>query len=172
MTASVRISRKTARLALDILVPDPITNRAIAELTAALAPKRVKPIRKQRLAAKKAKRASKKEARSDVRAAVVARANGACECGCGGWFGFGFAAETMDHFWGKARSESLESCWALRWDCHQRKGAGPSAEWLGRWMRHCLKHGYAQQFKKASDKLASDVDIVKAGAISAKAVAR
>jgi len=80
----------------------------------------------------------------DVRAAVLRRAldSGAlCECGCGEDLAT-FGGE-VDHFFGKARDESAESCWVLTRDCHYQKTNNiPSAAWwLKSFIRHQRKHG-------------------------------
>lgn len=77
----------------------------------------------------------------DIRAAVLARANGLCEC-CSTTLSL-FGGQ-LDHFWGKARDESVESCWMLTVDCHYQKtnSIPSSAFWLRAWIRHLRKYGY------------------------------
>lgn len=104
----------------------------------------------------RAKRETKREATRRIRAAVANRAGLECECGCGRWFrGVGGEAQ-LDHFEGKARNESAESCWLIRADCHEWKTRNsPSAShWLKLFVRHCDRHGYAEQARRTRDRLA------------------
>jgi 5-methylcytosine-specific restriction endonuclease McrA len=88
------------------------------------------------------KRATKKAKRQGVRALVMARAEGRCEhCD---------AAETnfspleLDHFFGKARSESAETCWALCRQCHRNKtdNTPSAASWLMAFITHAGFSGF------------------------------
>jgi hypothetical protein len=125
---------------------------ALEELRAALRPKSKKTwatSRKQ----KREKKAAKKEKRAAVREAVMMRALGYCECGCGN-----YVRETaleLDHFWGRARSESVESCWALS-KCHHwfKTHNEPSAEyWLKKFAKHCERHGFTDEAARARARL-------------------
>lgn len=91
-------------------------------------------------------------ATGDVYRAVAERAGDFCECGCGQRFsprGILTGQPEMDHFLGRARAESLESCWLLRWDCHRTKTLNrPSrAYWLRVFLKHCQRHGYTETAK-------------------------
>lgn len=103
----------------------------------------------------KKKRTKKQETRA-IWDAVFTRAGAHCECGCGLQFGGGAATAELDHFEGRARSESVESCWLLRRTCHRYKSESvPSAAaWLQTFIWHCKKHGYRAQAKKAEARLA------------------
>lgn len=94
----------------------------------------------QRKIEKAEKRLAKKGARSAVRLAVEVRAKGSCE-----------ACELaslhpleMDHFYGRARSESVETCWMLCRGCHREKTENlPSRRhWDVEFRIHCRWHGY------------------------------
>lgn len=88
---------------------------------------------------------------ADVRAAVLARANGNCEC-CGiSLVTFG---GQLDHFEGRKVAETVENCWMLSVDCHYQKTQNiPSAAWwAGRFLKHQRKHGY--DTSKTASKLA------------------
>jgi hypothetical protein len=84
-----------------------------------------------------------------VRAAVVTRAAGRCEC-CGGEVSV--SRGHMDHFFGRARSELVETCWFLcssphgEGGCDEKKTANKPTRlfWLLRFKRHCALHGYAR----------------------------
>lgn len=104
--------------------------------------------------AREEKRAAKREATRAVRAAVLERARGQCECGCGRPFVLG--GPELDHFFGRARAESVQACWALRSDCHHRKTtATPSAEaWFERFRAHCIRYSYWAEAKRAASRLA------------------
>lgn len=107
-----------------------------------------------RLAANEAQRQTKRERRSEVRAAVVARAGGRCErilgepghatgrCGAPG--------VEMDHMHGRAREESIESCWLHCVLCARAKTENrPSrAYWLWNFGQHAMAHGYDEQVAK------------------------
>lgn len=157
MTASIRISRRRATIILDLLLPKTPSSpwesveheRSVAELRAACAPK-------PRSSAKKKterKRKSKTVETKRIRKAVAKRAGLVCECGCERWFkGFDGAAQ-MDHFWGKAREESVESCWMLRAQCHDQKTTNTPNRmtWLRLFEAHAKKHGYAEQARHADE---------------------
>jgi hypothetical protein len=89
-----------------------------------------------------------------------ARARGKCEC-CGQPFGFGFAAPTVDHMFGRAKAEEIEfNCWVLRGDHHAAKTDNkPSAiHWLLKFIAHCGRYrhgenGYATAALAAQKKL-------------------
>jgi hypothetical protein len=80
-----------------------------------------------------------------VAEAVIERAAGRCEC-CDRPFAGdeGRGRLTSDHMQGRARSESLETCWALRMDCHESKTANdPSApHWLAKFALFAKRHSY------------------------------
>lgn len=99
--------------------------------------------------------------------ALAARARGRCEC-CGEPFGSGFAAPTVDHFFGRSKANEVEfTCWVLRADHHRAKTDNyPSARhWLTKFIRHCGRwarkapvlgsgpDGYAESALMAQSKL-------------------
>jgi hypothetical protein len=140
---------------------------------------KVRPLRRKRTAEEKASKAaklSKRAARhrrtSDVRIPVMKRAGLVCECGCKRWFkGFAGAA-TMDHFFGKARAESVETCWALRADCHAEKtdnklhGKTDRAAWLRKFIAHCDRYGYSAAAEEARAELESQAILAEAAALT------
>ncbi len=71
-----------------------------------------------------------------VYAAVSARENGRCACGCGQRISPGHA----DHFFGRAKAEETEfNVWLLHPLCDLRKTQNkPTA---GYWLRLCSEHG-------------------------------
>jgi hypothetical protein len=160
VSARVSISRRSA-LALADEYPNPGLDRALAELRSALRPRPVKALKKARREKTKEKRLLKKGATAVVRALVMERAGNRCECGCGihfsgeNWRSFANEAE-MDHFAGRGRRESLESCWALTRHCHHNKTRNwPSTEhWLTAFLIHCERHGYAAEATKARNRFA------------------
>lgn len=89
------------------------------------------------------KRATKKEHRAEVRAAVMMRAGGRCErCG---EYGELLDALEWDHFFGRHEGdETIERTWALHRTCHSLKTRGsPSrGHWLDAFTAHCERHGY------------------------------
>lgn len=103
---------------------------------------------------RKPKPKEKRQATADVRAAVLERANGLCECGCAR--PFVLRGPELDHFFGRARSESVESCWVLRSDCHHRKtnNVPNAAVWLEKFRAHCVHYNYWDEAKKAGRRLA------------------
>lgn len=154
---TVKLSTKTARAILVCLEENGLGAPVAAELRAALrpSPKKREATRAKRKA-RESKAKTKREATSEVRAAVMARADMECECGCGQWFGGLLGAAELDHFWGKARAESVETCWALASHCHRLKtNNNPSARhWLLRFHAHCENHGYTTEAARARDRLA------------------
>jgi 5-methylcytosine-specific restriction endonuclease McrA len=149
MSASVRISAKAARSAYEHLDP---ASPAAKELKAALAhASRASATRRTLRKPKEAKRKAKREARGEVRAAVMDRAHGRCEC-CGS----GDGLLELEHFFGRARAESLETCWALCRACHRSKTDNdPSAAWwLKRFARHCEHYRYSEAEARARKRLA------------------
>lgn len=173
--STVRISRKTAlnlRGYLWALQPQrgSIADDCLAALDAALKPKQSKPIAVASRKAKAAKKLGKHARWREVRDAVYERAGGYCECGCAKPF-VGFrGARTPDHFFGKARAESIETVWALRVDCHERKTLNePSAEhWRDRFVLHCERHGYHEAAQKARALTERDLLVLQAAEISAR----
>lgn len=102
-------------------------------------------------ATKAARKATKAEARRAVRHLVEERAAGRCEvAGCGG-----FGLE-MDHFWGRAREESVESCWMLCHLCHRMKtnNMPDRIAWLETFRGHAAVNGYVAQVDKCDSALA------------------
>lgn len=88
-----------------------------------------------------------------LRAAVFLRASDACES-CGRYIDF--ASGRLDHFFGRAKAkESPANCWALCVDCDSRKTANaPSAAcWLGQFILHATRYGYAAEAERAGAKL-------------------
>lgn len=149
---SVRISAKTAQVALDILVPSQWTNRAIAELEAALKPKRSVKLARAR---KAVKAKTKREETAEIRAAVMKRADGACEA-CRRLFTEDMPGQ-MDHMFSRREPQTERSCWALCFGCHKIKTLNsPSAEaWLRGFWGHALKHGFREEAERARRRLES-----------------
>jgi hypothetical protein len=88
-----------------------------------------------------------------VRRAVFARAAGRCEAGgCPG------EPTAMDHFFGRARSELVETCWALcaEHDFQKTNNLPGRRFWLLRFRRHAEKHGYGKAMQMADQQLALD----------------
>lgn len=104
-----------------------------------------------------AERAERTGATRATRGAVVSRAGGRCEC-CGAEVTS--RSGELDHFFGRARSELVETCWLLcngqEGGCHLGKTMNmPSRRfWLVRFHRHALKHGYARALQLAEQQLA------------------
>jgi hypothetical protein len=121
--------------------------RVAAELRSALKPRTRKafvtaPTRKQT----KAKKGRTKKAQTkDIRAAVMARADGKCEA-CGRPPSF-FSLE-MDHFFGRVRvKQSERNCWGLCHVCHEdkTKNSPDPGHWLHRFWAHAEEHGYPEE---------------------------
>lgn len=96
----------------------------------------------------KAKSKAKKEARREVREACVARADGVCEA-CSRWTG---ESLHLDHFHGRAREESVESCWMLcpRCDSEKTENRPTRIYWLRVFRDHAIRRGYAAQVHKCA----------------------
>jgi 5-methylcytosine-specific restriction endonuclease McrA len=116
-----------------------------------------------RLAAKAGKRSTEKATEKANREAVMARADFRCEritsdprdppgqrgkperCG--------MRATERDHFWGRARDESVEGSWALCTHCHRAKTENKPDRWYWLWSfyEHAKQRGYWVQQNKALD---------------------
>ena len=64
-------------------------------------------------------------------------------------------AMELDHFRGKARAESVETCWALCRPCHREKTDNKPSRihWLTLYARHCAIHRYTEALKWALDEI-------------------
>jgi len=121
--------------------------RAQAELERAVERKAPSPSKK----ARESKREAKRDRTAAVRELVMHRARGQCEfCTATS------AALELDHFAGRARSESVESCWALCFSCHRAKtnNAPSAAYWLERFISHCERLGNWGEAARARSRLA------------------
>lgn len=149
MSRHVNLSRKYAAAlieALDGASLSPIEAMALEALRQGLKPKPVKEYAPKKTTPRKAPGTSKRA----VYKAVAKRAGVMCECGCGRSFGQFFGMPTVDHFWGVARSETVESCWRLRWDCHRQKTESipTRSAWFAKFISHCDRYGYSEQANK------------------------
>lgn len=99
---------------------------------------------------KQRKKSDRTERRAEVRRLVMERAKGHCEC-CG----ISDALE-LDHFFGRARSESVPTCWALCPGCHRAKTLNrpDAAFWYQAFSYHCEPHGYQDAANMARNRLA------------------
>jgi hypothetical protein len=118
--------------------------------------KRVRVKAEPRVKAKAEKRASKVSAWKSVKAAVRARSGGKCEMRWLPEEGGGYCilpAASTDHFWGRAREESVESCWHLcaTHDREKTENIPTRVLWLRRFYMHAFRNGYHGQMDKASD---------------------
>jgi 5-methylcytosine-specific restriction endonuclease McrA len=103
-----------------------------------------------------AKRRAKRTETSAIYEEVAKRAPNTCECGCGRPFLASMLdAPTMDHFFGRARAESVDTVWRLRAECHRAKTDGwPDAGgWLVKFIEHCDFYGYESAREKAVARL-------------------
>lgn len=101
---------------------------------------------------------TKAEHRRDVYAAVDARSHGCCES-CWVETHTQIPGVSRDHFWGRAREESVESVWRLCATCdHDKTNNRPNRKWwLGRFRRHAMLHGYAEQAEKVDRAVALEI---------------
>jgi len=78
--------------------------------------------------------------------AVAERAGNCCEC-CG----MSGGVLELDHYEGRAVSETVETCWMLWREHHAQKTRHePSAVmWALRFAQHCLRHGYVEAAQRA-----------------------
>lgn len=96
--------------------------------------------------------------RAAIRAEVVARAGGLCEA-CLQPLRPEDPGELDEFFGGSGRRRQLmavDTCWLLGHTCHQDKSANrPDAKhWIGLFVTHCGRHGYAEAAALASRRLA------------------
>lgn len=160
MSASVRISRRAALAILealrpaDLIVPSEIieATRARAELEKALQPKRSVLARRKRTRAKKDEKNAETAA---IRAHVMLRAGGKCECGCGS--AITGATAHMDHFFSRRERQTVRNCWALHSCCDAAKTLNTPNRgvWLQKFIGHCVVHGYDVEAEMARARFAS-----------------
>lgn len=89
----------------------------------------------------------------NLRGEVFERSGFACECGCHRYL---YDEGQLDHFWGRAKAkQSAENCWALSARCHSDKTNNfPSAaDWVCRFINHCLRHDFHDEADKALARL-------------------
>lgn len=164
---SVRISLKTARACVSVL-RDSGQYALAEELLRAMEPKRSVKAAKVR---KTAKKRTKKEETAEIREALLARAGGVCECGCGEQLegsSFHWRAE-MDHFFPKARTrQTVKTCWLVAAHCHRMKTANDpdAAYWLEKFASHCETYGYTSEANRARALVQSQVLIEQASQLS------
>ena len=113
--------------------------------------------------AERAGRAAETGARRALRAAVFTRAGGRCEC-CGVEISSG--SGELDHFLGRARSENIETTWALCGGpagCHQKKTDNRPTRvfWLVRVRRHATLHGLGQALQLVQQQLALEPGVTR-----------
>lgn len=156
---SIRISEKTAKELLAYFDDEQVTVSAqtVRELRSAIRPK---PSSTSYAKQKRKKKASRRDEAAAIRAQVMARAGGRCECGCehnvyGEDESFLFVA-TMDHFWGRGKTkQTVENCWCLAIRCHDQKTMNfpNAATWLCKFITHAQKHGYTSEASRARARL-------------------
>jgi hypothetical protein len=119
--------------------------------------RRLAPRRKPGQEAKATKVKTKAERRREVYAAVDKRSGGQCEAvavvmgiRCG------HNAASHDHFWGRAREESVESVWHLCIGCDRAKtnNRPDRAWWIRSFMEHAGRRAYVGQVAKCDRALA------------------
>lgn len=152
MTRSVRISMKAARAILDHLdryghheaTP---AGRGREELRQAMAPPRVRPVRR---VPRVLKSAARRQETADIRRECLRRAGGVCECGCGQSLALEESAPweagfpELDHMFGRGNGrlpQSSETCWLLRADCHRQKTRNEpdAATWWKKFLVHATR---------------------------------
>lgn len=86
-----------------------------------------------------------------VRRAVASRASGRCEA-----TGADGTKLHMDHFFGRARSETVETCWMLSpaADFDKTHNIPSRRFWLLRFRRHAALHGYGRAIAMVDQQLA------------------
>lgn len=111
--------------------------------------------KQERRRAKTSKREAAALKRTAIRDFVFARAEGRCEVRGDHWHCHKPATE-LDHFFGRARAESVETCWAICATDHRNKtNNSPSAEgWLETFAVHCDRYGYREEAARARNRLA------------------
>jgi len=134
-------------------------SRSLEEIERAIASaERASSLKSRRNRAQGEKKATKRDAAAEVRAAVSARAGGRCEsCGLEGITRPAPLLE-WDHAFGRARAESIETTWLLCGGpgrCHYQKTNNiPSARvWLERFTAHALAYGYHEAAEQARRRL-------------------
>jgi hypothetical protein len=152
---TVRLSLKHARALVSVLGGVTMSMHSVeADARFALEKAiRPRPVSSHRVR-KERKRETMRERWAAVRQQVAQRAGPFCECGCGAVFSAVDPGES-DHFFGRARAESVETVWKLSRACHRQKTANhPSAAlWLRCFIAHCHRHGYHAEMNRAQARL-------------------
>ena len=94
--------------------------------------------------------------KASIAEAVLARAAGRCECGCGLFFDQTLeGAVELDHALSRREPDSIDTIWALRRACHREKtdNVPDAAAWLRKFAQHCGRHNYRVSFEKALRRL-------------------
>lgn len=133
-------SEAKAWKARDFARLDPVADRVLAGA------RRVAVKRAPRKAKERVESLDRMAERVACRREVAVRAKGKCEaCNAN-------AGESLhwDHFWGRAREESVESTWMLcpRCDREKTENAPTRAYWIGLFRQHCQGLGYGIQEDK------------------------
>lgn len=159
----ISLSLKSAKALLDSWPKDWVDGRsylgkAFVEVQSAISraerPKRAVVAHKK--VTDKKKRTRGKDTKT-IRAELVGRSNGICECGCRTAFS-ALAPAEMDHEFGRVRvPQAVSNCWLLRADCHRDKTRNkPSnAYWLRKFIAHSEKHGLDDEAAMAFKRLES-----------------
>ncbi len=159
----VSVSLKSAKALESVVTTHQHARFLGSELTIALGQLRqaISHATRERPALKKAaaKRSKKKREKSkdtkSIRALVMERARGRCEC-C--LMDIGEDRLQLDHMFGRVRQkQSVSNCWALA-DLHHmgKTNNVPTAEtWLTKFLGHALRHGYAAEAREVRKRLES-----------------
>ena len=101
--------------------------------------------------AEAADHAGEVRATKTVRRSVARRARGRCEA-----TGAAGPKLSMDHFFGRARSETVETCWMLSpaADFDKTNNIPSRRYWLLRFRRHAALHGYGRAIAMVDQQLA------------------
>lgn len=151
---------RTAVADLKLATHDPLRNRELDHLITDLD----RALRGRRGSAQRRKEKRKElteaiAATSEVRRMVMLRAAGQCEARAirGGLHTFRCRTQgsEFDHFFGRARSESVETCWFLCTACHRLKTENKpsSAWWLEAFLSHAELYGYTDAAERAKARL-------------------
>lgn len=150
MSASVKLSLKSARWLLDIgYAQSRASNNLVSqELRQAIArAERTSEVKARLRKPKAAKKRSKREETSALRAMALARASDRCEaCGAEPLSAAAlFRPLEMDHFFGRGHvAQELANVWILCARCHRAKTdyQPTRREWLEEFVRHTYRYGY------------------------------
>lgn len=158
MAPSIKLSARSARLLEALLVVleeqgqlHTYEKQALNELRTSRRPRPSKRLGRER---KTQRKTAKNAETAEIRAEVMARAGGVCECGCGQTF-HSFNPAELDHARGRGKApQSVQNTWLLTRNCHREKHHEESSLWLAKYLAHSIRHRHEWERRWAEGRIA------------------